>query len=65
MPAGVAQMARKLGKPVFAIVGQATDELEVRELFDKIYSLNDQSEGFRQTPRLLESRARELASQLR
>ena len=33
-PAGVAQLARSLGKPVFAIVGQAAADAEVRELFD-------------------------------
>src|SRR5207248_8448535 len=33
-PAGVARMARALGKPVFAIVGRAAQDREVRELFD-------------------------------
>ena len=33
-PVGVARLARKLGKPVFAIVGRASDDREVREIFD-------------------------------
>ena len=32
-PAGVAQLARSLGKPVFAIVGQMTEDAEVRQPF--------------------------------
>ena len=64
-PAGVARMARKLRKPVFAIAGQATGEPEVRQLFDAVYSLDDESDDFRNTPQLLETRARELALRLR
>jgi len=36
-PVGVARLARKLGKPVFAMVGRAANDLEVRELFDAVY----------------------------
>src|SRR6266496_5212964 len=36
-PVGVALLARKLGKPVFAIVGRAADDRELREIFDGIY----------------------------
>ena len=60
-PAGVAHMARELGKPVYAIVGVATDDPEVRQLFDDIFALNDTSPGYGQTASLLETRARELA----
>jgi glycerate kinase len=62
-PAGVAQMARALKKPVFAIVGQATDESEVRELFDGVATLDDASPDHRDAARLLEIRARQLALQ--
>jgi glycerate kinase len=36
-PAGVARLARKLGKKVFAIVGRATSDREVRQIFDGVY----------------------------
>src|SRR6266702_5940695 len=36
-PAGVSRLARKLGKPVFAIVGRATKDREVRDVFDGVY----------------------------
>ena len=62
-PAGVAQMARALEKPVFAIVGQATDEPEVRELFNGVATLDDTGPDHRDAARLLEIRARELALQ--
>ena len=42
-PAGVARMARALKKPVFAIVGQAEGEPEVRELFNGVTTLDDTS----------------------
>jgi glycerate kinase len=62
-PAGVARMARALKKPVFAIVGQATDEPEVRELFDGVATLDDTSPDHRNAARRLEVRARQLALQ--
>jgi len=64
-PAGVAQMARELGKSVYAIVGIATDDSEVRQLFDEVLPLNDTSPGYRETARILELQAGELASRLR
>ena len=63
-PAGVARLAREFRKPVFAIVGQATDEREVRQIFDGIQTLDDEAEDFRNTAKLLEARARELAPRL-
>jgi glycerate kinase len=36
-PSGVARLARKLGKRVFAFVGRATKDREVREMFDGVY----------------------------
>ena len=63
-PAGVARIAREFGKPVFAIVGQASDEPDVQQIFDGIQTLNDESADFRNTAELLETRARELARRL-
>jgi glycerate kinase len=36
-PAGVARLARKLDKRVFAMVGRATNDPEVREVFNSVY----------------------------
>ncbi len=62
-PAGVARMARAEGRMVCAIAGQASEDPEVRHLFDAIIALNDTSENYRDTPRLLEERARTLAQE--
>jgi glycerate 2-kinase len=64
-PAGVAQLARKLRKPVFAIVGRATKDRELRELFDGIYEnaragMSEQ-ENMKRAAELLRENARELA----
>ncbi len=64
-PAGVARLARELGKPVYAIVGQATNQPDVRSLFDAVLTLDDLSLDFRETSSLLGTRARELALRLR
>ncbi|MBA3544519.1 MAG: glycerate kinase [Chthoniobacterales bacterium] len=64
-PAGVARMARAEGKPVCAIVGQATDDAEVRGLFDNVMALNDGSPDYRETARLLETRAHDFATHWR
>ena len=37
-PAGVAQLAREYHKPVFAFVGRATDDPQVRAMFDDVYT---------------------------
>lgn len=60
-PAGVARMARELKKPVYAIAGRATNDAEVRELFEGISTLDDSSPGYSETRRLIEVRVRELA----
>ncbi len=65
-PAGVARLARKFGKPVFAIVGRATVDREVREIFDGIYEnarpgMSEQ-ENMRHAAELLRQNARELAN---
>jgi hypothetical protein len=58
-------MAQALKKPVFAIVGQATNEPDVRELFNGVATLDDTSTDHRDAARLLEIRAGELARRLR
>jgi len=64
-PAGVARLARKLGKPVFAIVGRATEDRELREIFDGIYqnrrSGMSEQENMSLAGELLRENARELA----
>ena len=64
-PAGVARLARKLGKPVFAIVGRASEDQELREIFDGIYQnarpgMSEQ-ENMKRAAELLRENARELA----
>ena len=67
-PAGVAALARKLHKPVFAIVGRASDDREPRELFDGIYQNArpgmSQQENMKRAAELLRENARELADTL-
>jgi glycerate kinase len=67
-PAGVARLARKFGKPVFAIVGRATKDQEVRELFDAVYENArpgmSQEENMKRAAELLRENARELAKEL-
>ena len=67
-PAGVARLARKLGKPVFAIVGRATKDREVREMFDGVYEnarpgMSEQ-ENMSHAAELLRENARELGKTL-
>jgi glycerate 2-kinase len=67
-PAGVAQLARRLGKRVFAIVGRASEDRSVREIFDKIYVLAQpgmsEKENMAHAAELLRENARELAKKL-
>jgi glycerate kinase len=67
-PAGVARIARKLGKRVFAMVGRASEEPQVREIFDGVYQNAEQGmsekENMARAAELLRNRARELAKQL-
>ena len=64
-PAGVAGLARKLRKPVFAIVGRASNDRELGELFDGIYQNArpgmSQQENMKRAAELLRENARELA----
>ena len=67
-PIGVAQLARKLGKRVFAIVGCASGGAEVENLFDGILPLMRDSisedESIKRASELLRERARELGNKL-
>jgi glycerate kinase len=67
-PAGVARLARKLGKRVFAIVGRATEDRQARELFDGVYQNArtgmSEEENMKKAADLLRENARELANRL-
>jgi len=67
-PSGVAQLARRFGKPVFAIVGRATEDPHVRELFDGVYVNTrpgmSEEENMSHAAELLRENARELARKL-
>jgi len=67
-PAGVAQLARRLGKRVFAIVGQAANDRPVREIFDEVYVLAQPrmsvKENMAHAAELLRENAQELAKKL-
>ena len=60
-PAGVARMAQKLGKRVFAIVGCVSEDREARKIFEAVYELGG---AISDAPRLLREKAAELAKTL-
>jgi glycerate kinase len=61
-PAGVAQLAHKFGKRVFAVVGRAAPDQHVRDNFDGVYELGG---SIPQARELLRERARELGAALK
>ncbi|MEY2481250.1 MAG: glycerate 2-kinase [Verrucomicrobiota bacterium] len=61
-PAGVARLAKKFAKRVFAIVGIAKQDGDLREMFERVYELGG---TIPQAPELLRERARELGNHLR
>ena len=67
-PAGVARLARKLGKRVYAIVGRASEDRQVREIFDGVYQnaqpAMSEKENMARAAELLRQNARELATGL-
>ncbi len=67
-PAGVARLARKLGKKVFAIAGRIDANQKVCELFDEVYELArpgiSEKEQMKRAGQLLREKARELAKSL-
>ena len=68
-PAGVARLARKLGKRVFAFVGRATEDQQARAMFDGVYedARPDMSteENMKRAAELLRDNARQLAKELK
>ncbi len=67
-PVGVARLARKLGKPVFAFVGRASKDPEVHEIFDAVYENArpgmSQEENMKHAAELLRENARALTNHL-
>ena len=67
-PAGVARLARKLGKSVFAVAGRTDGNRQVRELFDGVYVLGQpgmsENEKMKQSAELMREKAQELAKSL-
>ncbi|HZJ38520.1 MAG TPA: glycerate kinase, partial [Chthoniobacterales bacterium] len=67
-PAGIAKIARKVGKRVFAIVGRASEQTRTREIFDGVLTLVQpsvtQEKAMENTAILLRERARELGKRL-
>jgi glycerate kinase len=68
-PAGVARLAHKLRKRVFAFVGRATEDRQVREMFDGVYQ-NERAgmstkENMKRAAELLRDNARQLAKTLK
>src|SRR5213593_1078672 len=67
-PAGVARLARQLGKRVFAIVGRASTDREVREIFDGVSENTrpgmSREENMKRAAELLRENARGLAYDL-
>jgi glycerate 2-kinase len=67
-PAGVARLGRKLGKRVFAIVGRASEDRQVQEIFDGVYEITrpsmSEQENMARAAEFLRKKARELAKKL-
>ena len=67
-PAGVARLARKLGKKVFAIAGRYDGNRRAHELFDEVYQLArsgmSEKEQMMRAGELLRDKAQELAKAL-
>ena len=61
-PAGVAQLVRQHGKRVFAVVGRATQDRQVREIFDGVFEL---AGPIAKTKDLLRERGGEVARRLK
>ena len=66
--AGIARLARKLGKSVFAVAGCTDGDRQVRELFDGVYVLGQpgtsENEKMKRSAELLREKAQELAKSL-
>jgi glycerate kinase len=68
-PAGVARLARKLRKRVYAIVGRASEDRQVREIFDGVFENArrgmSEKENMAHAAELLRENARELGEMLK
>jgi glycerate kinase len=68
-PAGVAQLARKLGKRVYAFVGRDSGDAEVQALFDRVYrnarAGMTTEENMKRAAEILQDNARHLAEELK
>jgi glycerate kinase len=68
-PAGVARLAREVGRPVFAIVGRASKDRNVEKLFDGVYQNAcvgmSQKENIARAAELLRENGRKLAKELK
>ena len=66
--AGIARLARKLGKSVFAVAGRTDGNRQVRELFDGVYVIGQpgmsENEKMKRSAELLREEAQELAKSL-
>ncbi|HEV8619243.1 MAG TPA: glycerate kinase [Candidatus Udaeobacter sp.] len=66
--AGIARLARKLGKSVFAVAGCTDGDRRVRDLFDGVYVLGQpgmsENEKMKRSAELLREEAQELAKSL-
>ncbi len=66
VPAGVAKLALKNGKRVFAIVGKSSHDGEIEGLFEKVFTLNagsiSDADSIKRAPELLRLRAKELTA---
>ena len=67
-PAGVARLARKLGKRIFTFVGRAAEDHEVRALFDGVYTNArpgmSEEENMKRAAEFLRENAGKLAKEL-
>jgi len=67
-PAGVARLARRLGKKVFAIAGRYDGNQHVHNLFDEVYQLArsgmSERDQMKRAGELLRQKAQELAKSL-
>ena len=67
-PAGVAKLARKLGKRVFAFVGRTAEDGEVKAMFDGVYENArpgmSLEENMKHAGEILRDNARQLAKKL-
>ena len=65
-PAGVALLARKLGKPVIAFAGRVQDAEALHEIFDGVFAIKDEAMplevAIREAELLLEQRAAKVAA---